>query len=126
MKKILIYVIVVCFLFTISGCGQNLHGPNGKVYKTYGLFNKKEVRQSEMEYDIIWGNVAWSIILSETIVAPIIFVGWSLYEPIGLKPVSLTKQTVTVTSPGVAATVEVVTPPVREDEGTDINYKGWD
>jgi hypothetical protein len=35
-----------------------------------------------MCYEIIPGNVVWSVILIETIIAPVYFVGFSMFEPV--------------------------------------------
>ena len=38
-----------------------------------------------IEYRLVMGNVIWSVILIETIVGTVYFVGFDLYEPIGKK-----------------------------------------
>lgn len=65
----------------LAGCGQNKE-IKGKVYGTYGLINGDEMKNPEIEYRLIIGNVIWSCLLIETIIAPIYFIGFSLYEPI--------------------------------------------
>lgn len=37
----------------------------------------------DIQYEICWGNVIWGIILSETIIVPIYFFGFSMFNPIG-------------------------------------------
>ena len=81
MKKLLC-IIVVCSLLT--GCGQNKE-IKGKVYGTYGLINSNEMKNPDIEYRLIIGNLIWSCLLVETIIAPIYFIGFSLYEPVGSK-----------------------------------------
>jgi hypothetical protein len=72
----------------LSACGQpQLLAPPGlpgKVYPTYGLFNQDQSRSDRVCYAISVGNVVWSIILIETIVAPIYFLGFSLFNPVGV------------------------------------------
>jgi len=58
---------------------------DGITYDTYGLFNESEKKNPQVEYHLSVGNVIWSIILIETVVFPIYFLGFSLYEPIGRK-----------------------------------------
>jgi hypothetical protein len=70
-------------VFTL-GCG-NQKTIDNITYDTYGLFNKSEKMNPDIEYEIIVGNVVWSIILIETIVAPVYFVGFSLYQPVAKK-----------------------------------------
>jgi len=83
MKKLITYIIITlcsCIVIMI-GCG-NTKTIDGIKYDTYGLFNEKDKKDPNIEYQIIVGNVIWSIVLSETIIAPIYFVGFSMYEPI--------------------------------------------
>jgi hypothetical protein len=48
----------------------------------YGLFNG-EVKQTNIQYSVCPASVILSIIFSETIIAPVYFLGWELYQPIG-------------------------------------------
>lgn len=43
------------------------------------------MKNPDVAYRLIIGNIIWSCILVETIIAPIYFIGFSLYEPIGPK-----------------------------------------
>lgn len=81
MGKFMSVILIIAFLFTIVSCGDS-KVINNKQYETYGLFNKMEVRKENIEYRLIVGNVIWGIILVETIVAPIYFFGFSIYEPV--------------------------------------------
>lgn len=87
MKKIIIILCLVCF--TIIGCGDN-KVLNGVEYETYGFINKDTVKSDKVNYRVITGNVVWSIILSESVAFPIYFIGFSLYEPVSLKPIPKT------------------------------------
>ena len=53
MKKLLC-IIVVCTL--LAGCGQSKE-IKGKVYGTYGLINSNEMKNPEIEYRLIIGNL---------------------------------------------------------------------
>lgn len=83
MTKRLLAVLIVLSL-VLSGCGQPLT-ISTKTYPTYGLFNESTDKSKEVCYKISVGNVVWSIFLIETIVAPIYFVGFSLYNPVRMK-----------------------------------------
>jgi hypothetical protein len=94
MKRLIVSLLTAAAL---AGCGDNLtvkqtlQTPQGQVeqrvtYETVGIFNDKN---PEIEYEVIVGNVVWAIILFETIIAPIYFIGWSLQEPVGFKDKSL-------------------------------------
>jgi hypothetical protein len=68
-------------LITLSGCGDTKQ-IDGITYDTYGLFNESNKRNPDIHYNLIMGNVIWGILLCETIIAPIYFFGFSLYEPV--------------------------------------------
>jgi hypothetical protein len=89
MKSIISLLIIFSLLF-ITGCGTS-KTMNGNTYETYGLFNEAEVMRDHpdskcVDYRISVGNVVWSILLFQTIVFPIYFVGFSLWEPVGMLP----------------------------------------
>ena len=81
MKRIIAAVLIATML---SACGSPITH-QGKHYPTYGLFNENSSKSANMCYEISVGNVVWSIILVETIVFPIYFIGFSLFNPIGPK-----------------------------------------
>ena len=84
MRKYLIAIILIICIGYLSSCGD-AKIINGKYYTTYGVLNKEEYRDPDIKYKIIMGNVLWSCFLIETIVLPVYFIGFSLYEPVGLK-----------------------------------------
>ena len=55
---------------------------NGHDYDTYGLLNKDDYKDDNIKYRLSYGNLIWSFIFVETIIAPVYFIGFSLYEPI--------------------------------------------
>lgn len=84
--KHLIITLILTMLVT-AGCADNMYH-DGKCIETYGLFNEHSTREdnnkvaTNIEYELAWGNIIWSIILSETIFAPVYFIGFSLMEPV--------------------------------------------
>lgn len=64
---------------SLSGCGDPAV-IDGKYISTYGIAGDPVPC---IKYRVVVGNVIWGIVLSETVIAPIYFAGWSLYEPIG-------------------------------------------
>jgi hypothetical protein len=75
-------------LLTACGRPQDLPtGPKGeqKFYPTYGLFNENTGKSDKVCYEVSVGNVVWSIILIETVVMPVYFIGWSLFNPVAVK-----------------------------------------
>jgi hypothetical protein len=91
MKRNVSITICILFLFTFIGCGD-IKIINWHEYDTYGITNKSEKKDPDIEYRVIVGNVVWSIILFETIIAPIYFICFSLYEPVGVKDHSKPKE----------------------------------
>lgn len=82
MKKTLAFVAAASLL--LAGCGRPIEY-KGKEYPTHGVFNEDTAKSEKMCYEVSVGNVIWSIILVETIIAPVYFVGWSLWNPVGPK-----------------------------------------
>jgi hypothetical protein len=89
MKKKLVLFVALCILLT--SCGSNMV-IEGKKYETVGLVNiivddesTMAIKDPKIKYDLIIGNLIWGIILIETVIAPIYFFGFSLFEPVGLK-----------------------------------------
>lgn len=82
MKSPAMKALILTLSLTLAGCADN-KVINGTTYETYGLLNRDEVRDPNIVYTISTGNVIWGILLCETIVAPLYFFGWSIYEPEG-------------------------------------------
>jgi hypothetical protein len=81
MYKLLI-VVILCVI--LVGCGSNKI-IDGIECKTYGLINEGKNRKENIEYKIIIGNFIWGILLIETVIMPVYFFGFSIYEPVGRK-----------------------------------------
>lgn len=85
MKNIFILIITILLL---SSCADNkvieVNGEN-KLFKPYGLVNEERVRNDSVYYEISPESIVWSIVLCETIIAPVYLIGWELYEPIEIK-----------------------------------------
>lgn len=83
MKKIICTIMMgICLVFT--GCGD-VKTLGGVTYDTYGFLNQSEKKNPDVRYELITGNIVWSVLLCETIIAPIYFLGFSLYEPVAEK-----------------------------------------
>ena len=86
MRKIVAIIVVVILL---AACGSNIW-IDGKEKKTVGIVNILvndpslfETKDPTIQYRVIWGNVIWGVILSKSIIFPIYFFGFSMFEPIG-------------------------------------------
>lgn len=77
---------MLCILGAVlSGCARDLHAC-GKTYTSYGLLNADEWKNPNIQYKVAWGNVILGVLFFETVIAPIYFFGFSLFEPVGGKP----------------------------------------
>ena len=86
MKRAIGVIVVLSLL--LAGCGRPQYlgqGTAQKYYPTYGIFNESSSRSKNVCYEVSVGNVVWSIILIESIIFPVYFVGWSIYNPTRLK-----------------------------------------
>jgi hypothetical protein len=86
MRKFIAVMALVVFSAAAVGChgsrviSETRYDPIG----LYHLLLKPEAEAPGVRYEVCWGNVFWSVILCETIVVPVILVGWYLWEPVGL------------------------------------------
>ncbi len=83
MKKLIATVALVAATLALTGCGADPKTIDGITYGTFGLANEKEMRNEKIQYEISGWSIFWSVIFCETIVVPVYFIGWDLYQPIG-------------------------------------------
>ena len=79
MKVIAALFLVLCLF--CAGCASD-RKIGGMWHETTGLATR-DTEHPCVHYKFVVGNLIWSIILIETIIAPVYFLGWSLYEPVG-------------------------------------------
>ena len=96
MKKFTsIFLIIALCLMMFSGCANSRYidvpeindgeETSQRVYvRPYGIFESDETVDG-VEYSLSVGNVILAVLLVETIVVPIVIIGWYLFEPNGLK-----------------------------------------
>ena len=84
MLKTKVLSVLVASSLLLAACGDN-KVIDGKEYGTYGLLNADTARNPNVEYQPIVGNIVWTILLFESIVFPIYFLGFSIMEPVGKK-----------------------------------------
>lgn len=84
MKRFIALFLIITFTLFILGCGDT-KVINGTEYDTYGIANSNEIKNKDIKYRVIIGNVVWSCILVETVIVPIYFICFSLYEPVSTK-----------------------------------------
>lgn len=76
---------VLASALLLTACGAENKTINGVTYGTYGLVNEHEMHNPKIQYEISGWSIFWSVIFCETVVVPIYFIGWALYQPIGVK-----------------------------------------
>jgi hypothetical protein len=76
--------VIVALALTVTACADSMVVDN-HLYRPYGLIDRGTVMDPRIDYNVSWGNVFWGILLSETIIAPIYFFGFALFEPTGSK-----------------------------------------
>lgn len=75
--------LAIAATMMLSACGAEDKVIDGVKYGTYGIANT-EMHNSKIQYEISGWSVFWAIFLSETIVGPVYFIGWDLYQPVAL------------------------------------------
>jgi len=85
MKKILIVVLMMVMVMVMVTACSSSKVIDGKEYKPYGLIDKDDVKDPDIEYELVVGNLVWGCFLVETIIAPVYFFGFDLWEPVGKK-----------------------------------------
>lgn len=91
MKTVKLLLVALLVISILSACGSD-KVINGKKYETIGLVNILvndssiiQPKNPNIQYEIIWGNVIWGAILFGTVIGPIYFFGFSMFEPVGQK-----------------------------------------
>ena len=79
----MIIAAIVAMVFSSCADSRIFHHSDGTpfVAKPYGWMTTSE-KIDGVEYELCAGNIVWSIVLGETVVAPILFTGLALYEPV--------------------------------------------
>jgi major membrane immunogen (membrane-anchored lipoprotein) len=82
-RSLLALVLVSCLALT--ACGADNKTIDGITYGTYGVANQTEMKNPNIQYEMSGWSIFWSIIFCETVIVPVYFIGWDLYEPVGKK-----------------------------------------
>ena len=83
MKKIILFAAIAAMLLTSCADNKTFKKADGTEFiaQPYGWMTKEKAVDG-VNYELCTGNIVWSVILSETIVAPILFTGLELWEPV--------------------------------------------
>lgn len=83
MKKIF---LALSAAFMLASCADSkmmhIDGKDVEV-KPYGWMNSNSRKVEGVKYDVCVGNIVWSVVLGETVLAPVLFTGLALFEPVG-------------------------------------------
>jgi major membrane immunogen (membrane-anchored lipoprotein) len=77
--------LILASTLALSACGADEKTIEGITYGTYGIVNKEEMRNPNIQYEISGWSIFWSVIFCETIIVPVYFIGWDLYQPVTKK-----------------------------------------
>lgn len=81
-KKIALMLALVGLL---AACGQN-RTINEVTYGTYGLLSPASSVNPNIEYRVVWSNLVLSFLFSETLIVPVLLIGYDLFEPVAAVP----------------------------------------
>jgi hypothetical protein len=84
MKKIVSAAAIIILSIQLAACAQS-KVIDGVEYHPYGAFNADQHKNPKIEYELVFGNLVWTIILCETIIAPIYFLGYAIMQPVSNK-----------------------------------------
>jgi len=79
-----LFYILIALLFLFASCSKN-YQDGLTTYEPYGLLNKDDKKVPAVKYELCIGNLVWGCLLVETIIAPVYFFGFDLWEPVGMK-----------------------------------------
>lgn len=82
MQSIHLRLILIFSLLFLHGCSKS-KVINGVHYDTYGFINEGAKKNPDIEYELVIGNVLLGVILIETLIGSIYFIGFDIYQPIG-------------------------------------------
>ena len=82
-------IFLVLLIYAATQCnatGKAMLISGQSVYvESYGLFNEDVYKNKNVVYEVSAESVIFSIIFSETIIVPVYFVGYDLYQPVKVK-----------------------------------------
>ena len=79
------FLLLLTLMVNVSCADSKVFKLDGKdvLVEPYGWADSS-TKNENIRYEVSVGNVVLSIIFSETIVAPVVFTGWYLFEPVEL------------------------------------------
>lgn len=89
MEKLkILFAVTIILLFTCCADSKTFEKADGTKFtaEPYGWMNTSRKIEG-VKYDINAGNLVWSILLSETLVVPVLLTGEAFYEPVAYEEV---------------------------------------
>ena len=84
-SKVISGIVCVMYILSMTMACADSKIIDGIKYDTYGLINKDDNKHPDIKYELVVGNIVWSCLLVQTVIAPIYFLGFSIYEPVRKK-----------------------------------------
>lgn len=82
MKKFsLIFLLLVTLLSSCADDKTLILNGREKTFEPYGWIDVHDVKNDSISYTVCAQNIVWDVILSETLIFPILCTGYELYEP---------------------------------------------
>jgi|SRR3989344_6408026 len=82
---VLVALVIMAVVVVVNAATNNTREINGQEYKVYGLLNEDDEKLPCIDYDADLSNIVIGSVFVETIVAPVYFFGFSIFEPVGVK-----------------------------------------
>ena len=76
------YILLISMLLFSCGKPKTI---NGKIYPCYGFFDKIDNKKPNIQYGFVVKNLIPSVIFAETIMVPILILGYQSHCPIDTK-----------------------------------------
>lgn len=90
MKRYIAIFMCLILLTLITGCGDP-RTIDGITYDTWGLINKGDKENPDVQYKVNIPSIVVAVLLVETIIVPAYILGFNCMEPVGAKDHSLPK-----------------------------------
>ena len=85
-KTLTAMVVILALVIATTSCGGALKPVNPmNAYPSYGIFDDDTNKSKNVCYKMSPMSVVLSIIFIETVIIPVYFVGWDLWDPFRMK-----------------------------------------
>jgi hypothetical protein len=90
MKSFIAVVVMLMFLLIACGdsktlCFDKHNSASCQEFETYGFIDRDDIKDARIHYDLVTGDIIWSIVFSGSLAVPILLLGFDMYEPVGIQ-----------------------------------------